>query len=342
MVEKLNISQINLWMMWLDQTTGTLGGHAPGIVIVLGVLLATIVFLSTFRHIRNANMVHIRNARHFVHLRFLVINSQMDETWQILHHICNVRNPFAITGNWLTYLYVFTRSHILQRYEISLIHGAQSLRDLNILAKIQVITVHVIVHITMSLVIIGMLFGVVPWFMVVASVAFCYLAILAGSRGERPSSSGSVSPVRRYSALVSPYRRYARVVGSLGSVVPGLATYIVRRKGWSVLMAMVMGLEGYRYRVPVVEQHPSCVPKNRVKYESMPEGAEQRALAMRNAWIGRHFGDVTQTLSKMVVTAADLSSLLRAIEADQSLVHAAYYTDDECIARIADWIAGRG
>jgi hypothetical protein len=29
------------------------------------------------------------------------------------------------------------------------------------------------------------------------------------------------------------------------------------------------------------------------------------------------------------------------IENDETLVHAAYYTDDECIARIADWISGR-
>jgi hypothetical protein len=44
----------------------------------------------------------------------------------------------------------------------------------------------------------------------------------------------------------------------------------------------------------------------------------------------------------MVVTAADISSLLRTIEEDQSLVHAAYYTDNECIDRIANWIAGKG
>ena len=89
------------------------------------------------------------------------------------------------------------------------------------------------------------------------------------------------------------------------------------------------------------EQHPSNVHQNFVKYENMPEGAEQRAGAGRNAWIGRQFGDVAQTFSKLVVTEADITSLLRAVEADQSLVHAAYYTDDECIARIADWIAGK-
>jgi len=104
-----------------------------------------------------------------------------------------------------------------------------------------------------------------------------------------------------------------------------------------------LGLEGYRHQLPVIEQHPSFLPpENLVKYENMPMDAEQRALAMRGAWIDRHVSGATETFSKLVVTSADIDLLLRAIEADQSLVHAAYYTDDECIARIADWIAGRG
>ena len=44
----------------------------------------------------------------------------------------------------------------------------------------------------------------------------------------------------------------------------------------------------------------------------------------------------------MTVTAADISALLQTVEEDQTLVHAAYYSDDECIARIADWIADKG
>jgi len=124
-------------------------------------------------------------------------------------------------------------------------------------------------------------------------------------------------------------------------VLTEIMTYGVRYWGWSVLQAMAMGLEGYRFKIPPIEQRPSNIPEEVLQYESMPTGAEQRALAMRNAWIGRHFGDVSETFSKIVVTAADISLLLRTVEADQSLVHAAYYTDDECIRRIADWIAGR-
>ena len=92
---------------------------------------------------------------------------------------------------------------------------------------------------------------------------------------------------------------------------------------------------------PTIEQRPSYVPESFIKYEDMPRGAEQRALAMRAAWISRHFGDESQAFPKMMVTAAQINSLLRIVEADRSLVHSAYYTDDECIARIADWISGK-
>jgi hypothetical protein len=74
----------------------------------------------------------------------------------------------------------------------------------------------------------------------------------------------------------------------------------------------------------------------------MAKGAEDRALDNRSAWIARHLGEISQGFSKLAITAADISSLLRTVEEDQTLVHGAYYTDDECIARIADWIARRG
>ena len=109
-----------------------------------------------------------------------------------------------------------------------------------------------------------------------------------------------------------------------------------------MLQAILTGLEGYRFTIPLIEQSPRNVLDEVVKYENMPKGAEQRALQRRSAWVARHLGEVSQTFAKLVVTAADLTSLQRTIEEDQELVHAAYYTDDECIARIADWISGRG
>jgi hypothetical protein len=104
---------------------------------------------------------------------------------------------------------------------------------------------------------------------------------------------------------------------------------------------MAMGLEGYGFKLPHIERRPSHASRQYIKYEDMPNGAEQHALNKRNVWVGDYLGDVSQTFSKMMATAADITSLLRTVEADQSLVHGAYYTEDECIARIADWISGR-
>ena len=102
-----------------------------------------------------------------------------------------------------------------------------------------------------------------------------------------------------------------------------------------------MGLEGFRFAIPLIDQVPRNVSEKFTKYEDLPTGAEQRAMEKRRAWVARHLGDVSQTSSKLAVTAADISTLLRTVEEDQTLIHAAYYTDDECIARIADWIASK-
>src|SRR5262249_37666396 len=132
------------------------------------------------------------------------------------------------------------------------------------------------------------------------------------------------------------------LISCLGMVVPTMVTYIVRHSAWSVMLTMAMGLEGYPYRVALIDQQLSYASKNFAKYENIPKGAEERALARRSTWVVRHLGTTSEMFSMLVVTSADITSLLRDIEEDQSIVHAAYYTDDECIARIADWIAGRG
>ena len=105
------------------------------------------------------------------------------------------------------------------------------------------------------------------------------------------------------------------------------------------------GLEGYRWKLPRIEREPgffSYFADAPVKYEDMPTNAEQRALKRRDEWIERDLREVSKMFSKLAITEAETSSLLRAVEEDLALVHAAYYTDDECIARIADCITAKG
>jgi hypothetical protein len=131
-----------------------------------------------------------------------------------------------------------------------------------------------------------------------------------------------------------------RQVRATKSVPEFIISYIVRRDAWSLLRDISMGLDGYTHTIPLVEKTPGYAPPRCWKYEDMPKAAEARARDRRKDWLARHFGDVTETLSKMVVTSADIEQLQRLVESDLSLVHAAYYTDEECIARIAAWISG--
>jgi hypothetical protein len=279
---------------------------------------------------------------------FFAMGSLMDEAWQILHHIGTMQNPLAVRSNLLGYLFASLRSGVSRAAQRDRIYGAKSYRDLGIAAKFVMAIVHVITFLVFLLVLLyvitvaaalmpeGGALGVVAFFLVVLSFS-CSLIVLilvlfiTKLLGET-----------FYSAFLSPFRWCVRRAGSLGLIFPEMATYFVRKRGWSVLQAIAMGIEGYRFKLPPIERFPRNLPEKFVKYENMPRTAEQRAMDRRSVWVARHLGDVSQTFSKLAVTAADVASLLRMIEDDQTLVHAAYYTDDECIARVADWIAGRG
>jgi hypothetical protein len=275
--------------------------------------------------------------------KFLAIGSPTDEPWQLLHHMRTYPDPMAVKTNLIRYLILSMRSHISLSGQVTRIYGRKSYRDLNLAAKEVLAFMHLLFLLFVGAFIFyitGISFASGPtlqgieWLGIFA-IGWSVVLLLYTDQFGTPF----------FSAFFSPFRwckyRVAAVIGT----VRAIGTYLVRSRAWSVVLAIAMGLEGYRYyrySFPRIEQYPSSVPGNFVRYEDMPKAAEQRALAKRNAWIGRHFGDVSQTFSKMVVTAADVALLLRTVEADQSLVHAAYYTEDECIARIADWIAGRG
>ena len=275
------------------------------------------------------------------------MGSLKDEAWQILHHIETMPNPLAVKSNLLRYLFVSLRSGISRAAQRDRIDGAKSYRDLELVAKFVMVIVHVSIIV----------------FILFMSLILSLIAVL----GTGPDTLGYIMyrlakiffsfslgltvivllftkmfGETFYSAFLSPFRWCTRRVGSLGLIFPEMGTYFVRKRGWSVLQAIAMGLEGYRFYMPAIEQFPRNLPEKFVKYENMPSGAEQRAMDRRSAWVARHLGDVSQTFSKLAVTAADITSLQCTIEEDQTLVHAAYYTDDECIARIADWIAGTG
>ena len=320
---------------WLANFTSKALGFAVAAVVVVAVIL--FVYFG-------GNKSHTAKAIAQMQPKFLAIGSRMDEPWQLLHHMRNASNPMAVQTNLIRYLISSLQSRISRSQQVDQIYGAKSYRDLKPAAKIFGALAHLIVVSSIFFVIWDMSKPIVwdlskgtieraPWEVVWSYSGYAGLLLVG--------LCTLIFGAEFFSALVSPYRWCAHRLGAIKGIFGEIATYIVRNRGWSVVLAIAMGLEGYRHQLPLIERYPSGGPGNFFTYEDMPTGAQRRALAMRGAWIDRHLNDVAQTFSKLVVTSADIDLLLRAIEADRKLVHAAYYSDDECIARIADWIAAK-
>ena len=144
-----------------------------------------------------------------------------------------------------------------------------------------------------------------------------------------------------YSAMGSPARYVRRQLRAVAAVPASIGTYIAKVRGWPLIQEMAFGLENYPFELPRAEFAPAGLGAQHVRLELLPETVLDRILSARSNWFHRNFGEITQLLSKMALSAADISFLFQLIERDSSLVHGAYYTDDECVARIAEWIAGQ-
>ena len=341
---------------------GAYQGWIPGYILDWASYVAMIfLFVSVvglFVRRRNAHTGRpdfsvLANAEAQAQPSVLAISSRMDESWQILHHMQSLDNPLAVKSSLISYLFSALRLHISRNAEVARMKGAKSFSDLGFVGKLFVGFLH---FDSFAVILFAVVTTLDPSFIHTLpdkeNPGLSYFAYAFMLHYAYPFMVLSVllwalyftKPIWEtfHSALSSAYRSCTRLVGSLSWAPAEIGTFMVRRKGWSILQRIATGHEDYRYQLPMIEQRPSYVPKNFIKYEDMAKGAEQRALAMRNAWISRHFGDESQAFSKMMVTAAQINSLLRIVEADRSLVHNAYYTDDECIARVADWISGKG
>jgi hypothetical protein len=308
---------------WLANLTSAALGYAIAIVVVA----AAIIFVSF------SGKSHTAKPIAQIQPKFLAIGSPMDEPWQLLHHMRNASNPMAVQTSLIRYLISSLQARVSRSHQIAQIYGAKSYRDLEPVAKLFLALAHLTAVLS--------IFAIWPmWKSQIEREPWLDLLSWSGLAGlVLVALSTLIFGAEFTSAFGSPSRWCAHRLGAIKGIFGEIVTYIIRSRGWSVVVAIAMGLEGYRHQLPLIEQNPSSVPGNLITYEDMPIGAQQRALAKRGAWIDRHLSDVAQTFSKLVVTSADIVLLLRAIEADQTLVHAAYYSDDECIARIADWIA---
>lgn len=266
----------------------------------------------------------------------LAIGSRYDEAWQLLHHLRETPNPLADKRGIRAYLAARIRDYRRRRSDIARIYGATRLQDLPPLLR-------VVVGVAFAAVLVGpcalLLSGpsVDPLGLVALTVIMWPFFYLVGLLCISVFTFGSLTLI---SAYLWPVRYLGFMIGSLAIIPNEVGTYIARRQSWRLLQTLALGLDGYRFELPQVRMQPEHAGAAQFAFEPLGPNAEARALAARADWIQRNFGSASDTFSKLVLSAADVSSLLDALAKDQSLVHAAYYADDECIERIADFIGG--
>jgi hypothetical protein len=297
-------------------------------------LFPAILFLAALayrgRNVRISNRHPSRSA--VTTPQLLALGSRMDEVWQILHHMGQIDNPLAVKAKLFWYLVSSLRSTLEQRKALDRLYNG-SLRDIGFGPSLFALAAYCLL--IMVFYVTWTIWRPTDYFAIAIVVAITLL--------------GTILVVltlvllfghRFILALLIPVRWFGRIGGAFAGVAVAIGTYIVRRAGWSVVLRIAMGLEGYQFQLPKIAQWPNQLGEDFARYEDMPPDAEKLALKARNAWLERHIQSTSVTFANASLTSMDVSTLIREVEADQELVHAAYYTNNECIERIADWIAG--
>lgn len=99
-------------------------------------------------------------------------------------------------------------------------------------------------------------------------------------------------------------------------------------------------MNGYRFSLPNVEVTPAAfAPSGSFFFEALSDVVVGRAMDRRNKWLANKLVSASSFFSNIMVTAGEIEEFVRVIETDLSLVHAAYYFDDDCIELVAGHIA---
>lgn len=280
---------------------------------------------------------------------FLAMNSRFDEAWQVLYNTRNTKNPFAVKDNLILYLYTSFRSNIAIRDRSDILLYKSLAKHLSVVATILLWFMYIIYFTPLMIIIYLISILYVKYYISSGGpvvVEFTYLLIVICLlipvitawlvRGPLSKTFGD----EFYISFLRPFRWLIHRAKSFGGIFGDIATYIIRYRAWQVLQRIAMGLDGYQSETPNVDSDPSVILGQEVTFMYMPKEAEQRALASRNTWATKYFGEFSLLFANHSKDTVSATSLLREIEENVTLVHGAYYTDDACIAEVANWIAG--
>lgn len=318
------------------------GAHAVQNIVVVFLTFLTVVlppFFFAFRKKRLdwTGLVRELAASTQWSRKILVVNNAHDEARVVLHHARMTENPLATGTSLFGYLSVVCRKLLERKRALSRIRGATYFSAASLMVKLAVASVYLLAFFVLAHVLqLTDHIAIQPERMniFVGGAATLLISTLA--------IGAFVSQGALLSAIISPFRWTWEMLSVAAAMPSETVTFVVRHRAWPMLQRFALGLEAYPYQLPVVSHLPTLLPTGAYTYEELPSSAIERSLAKRHTGISSHLGNMSDFLAKATITSADLSSLLEELERDVTLVHAAYYTDDECIDRVARWIAGKG
>lgn len=191
--------------------------------------------------------------------KMLALNSCMDEAWQVLHHLRVTDNPLAVKSGLLQYLLSSLTSSYVQRKAADRLYYSP-------LGKVSIGPAIGAVAVYSLMILAGFAFlwsdaplrdGDSPW-RIALSLLSSFLALSV--------TSSLLFGDRFIAAYLFPFRWVRRVSGAIAATVIAIGPYMVRRAAWQLIVKIAMGLEGYQFPLPAVEQCPRHLG-NMVMYE---------------------------------------------------------------------------
>jgi hypothetical protein len=277
----------------------------------------------------------------------LAIGSDVDEAWQILNYMRNGANALAIKDNIISHVISAAKAEYDVAYAVGKVRGAVYYGDLSGIGKIVLLLMYGVVIATP----IFLLTNIGSWGSIVGlgdvpppeyfigvlaySTLLVWLLMLAALSLLRAISS------RRdlYSAFWSPFRWCRRCAASAFAAAGAFGGYFMPFLVWRYLQRKAMGLQGLGGPLPEVARDSLAREDILIIPEASP--CADRALKKLGDFLASQYAERSGEFSKLVETSTNVNKLLAAIANEAKLVHGAYYEDEGCIARIADWIYGK-
>lgn len=279
------------------------------LILVSAVLLGTLFFSAIFGY---ANTMGLATARIMPEWkRFLLVNSAHDEAYQLLTKIV-LQNPFRRKRmQFQTWRHAVGRSiREADRYRFP---------STSPVSTVLLFATLVLAYLT----------ALVDWQWLkclFACAAVPWLVLVACFRSWR-------------AAALLPFRAFHWVYSAVRGMLSEIAEMMGRRTAWFYIKQRAFGMAGQPAKIAAATLVPKEISEFTYTYEELPPDVVKRAHAKRSTTLSAKVAAVSEALGDPSVQLSDIDAVLSTLSGTASLVHSAYYEDEECICRCAKWIS---